>query len=64
MVKSGDGSDKFVLAFNMTNDKLSDKRVRQAIRYAIDHKQIIASRGGVDAPSAVRSPRSIPVTRI
>lgn len=50
VVKSGDGSDKFVLAFNMANDKLSDKRVRQAIRYAIDHKQIIASRGGVDAP--------------
>ena len=49
VVKSGDGSDKFVLAFNMTDAKLSDKRVRQAIRYAIDHGQIIASRGGVDA---------------
>ncbi|MBT1172374.1 ABC transporter substrate-binding protein [Bifidobacterium sp. MA2] len=49
VVKEGDGSDKFVLAFNMTNAKLADKRVRQAIRYAIDHKQIIASRGGVDA---------------
>lgn len=49
VVKEGDGSDKFVLAFNMTNAKLADKRVRQAIRYAIDHKQLIASRGGVDA---------------
>ncbi|MBT1181071.1 ABC transporter substrate-binding protein [Bifidobacterium sp. CP2] len=49
VVKEGDGSDKFVLAFNMTNAKLADKRVRQAIRYGIDHKQLIASRGGVDA---------------
>ncbi|WP_055427576.1 ABC transporter substrate-binding protein [Bifidobacterium aesculapii] len=49
VVKSGDGSDKFVLAFNMTDAKLSDKRVRQTIRYATDHEQIIASRGGVDA---------------
>lgn len=49
VVKAGDGSDKFVLAFNMADAKLGDKRVRQAIRYAIDHKQIIASRGGVDA---------------
>ncbi|NEG55983.1 ABC transporter substrate-binding protein [Bifidobacterium platyrrhinorum] len=49
VVKAGDGSDKFVLAFNMTDAKLKDKRVRQAIRYAIDHRQIIASRGGVDA---------------
>ena len=48
VVKAADGSDKFVLAFNMANDKLADKRVRQAIRYAIDHKQIIASRGNVD----------------
>ncbi|TPF86245.1 ABC transporter substrate-binding protein [Bifidobacterium sp. UTCIF-37] len=50
VVKEGDGSDKFVLAFNMTNPKLADKRVRQAIRYGIDHQQIIASRGGVDSP--------------
>ena len=48
VVKAADGSDKFVLAFNMSNDKLADKRIRQAIRYAIDHKQIIASRGNVD----------------
>ena len=48
-VNAADGSDKFVLAFNMTNPKLADKRVRQAIRYAIDHDQIIASRGGVDS---------------
>ena len=37
-----------MLAFNCTNPKLEDKRVRQAIRYAIDHKEIIASRGNVD----------------
>ena len=48
-VAANDGSDKFVLAFNVTNPKLADQRVRQAIRYGIDHQQIIASRGGVDA---------------
>lgn len=47
-VSASDGSDKFVLAFNCTNKKLADKRVRQAIRYGINHKEIIASRGGVD----------------
>ena len=47
-VSAADGSDKFVLAFNCTNDKLEDKRVRQAIRYGINHKEIIASRGNVD----------------
>lgn len=47
-VSAADGSDKFVLAFNCTNAKLKDKRVRQAIRYAINHKEIIASRGNVD----------------
>ena len=49
-VRSGDGSDKYVLAFNNKRAPFTDKRVRQAIRYAIDHKQIIASRGGVDKP--------------
>ncbi len=44
-----EGSDKFTLVFNCTNDKLTDKRVRQAIRHAINHEEIIASRGGVDA---------------
>lgn len=47
-VSAADGSDKFVLASNCTNAKLKDKRVRQAIRYAINHKEIIASRGNVD----------------
>ena len=47
-MSAADGSDKFVLAFNCTNAKLKDKRVRQAIRYAINHKEIIASRGNVD----------------
>ena len=47
-VSAADGSDKYVLAFNCTNEKLSDKRVRQAIRYAINHEEIIASRGDVD----------------
>ena len=48
VVKAGDDTDKFVLAFNGTGAKTSDKRVRQAIRYAINHKEIIASRGGSD----------------
>lgn len=47
-VSAADGSDKFVLAFNCANAKLKDKRVRQAIRYGINHKEIIASRGNVD----------------
>ncbi|MFC0265573.1 ABC transporter substrate-binding protein [Alloscardovia macacae] len=58
--KTGDGTDKYVLAFNNatgggsaadgTAGVLKDKRVRQAIRYAIDENAIIASRGGTDAP--------------
>lgn len=48
-VKAGEGTDKFVLAMNGADGKATaDKRVRQAIRYAIDHKELIASRGGVD----------------
>ena len=49
VVKAGNSTDKFVLAMNMNGERTKDKRVRQAIRYAIDHKQIIASRGGTDA---------------
>ncbi|WP_084635210.1 ABC transporter substrate-binding protein [Propionicicella superfundia] len=44
----GQASDKFVLAFNNTVSPLSDKRVRQAIRYSIDHEAIIKARGGAD----------------
>ncbi|MFW0895396.1 ABC transporter substrate-binding protein [Gardnerella sp. Marseille-Q9179] len=47
-VSAGNGTDKFVLAMNMKGERTKDKRVRKAIRYAIDHKQIIASRGGTD----------------
>lgn len=49
-VRAGNGTDKFVLAMNMKGERTKDKRVREAIRYAIDHKQIIASRGGTDLP--------------
>jgi len=45
----GLASDKFVLAFNNAASPLSDKRVRQAIRYAIDHDAIVKARGGADA---------------
>jgi peptide/nickel transport system substrate-binding protein len=41
-----EGSDKFVLAFNNAREPLTDIRVRKAIRYAIDHDEIIAARGG------------------
>ncbi|KFI94006.1 peptides ABC transporter substrate-binding protein [Bifidobacterium saguini DSM 23967] len=48
-VKAGNGTDKYVLGFNnASGSKLADKRIRQAIRYAINHKEIIASRGGAD----------------
>lgn len=62
-VKANDGSDKFVLAFNCTGAKTSDKRIRQAIRYAINHKEIIASRGEWMRRSAGRSRPSTPATR-
>ncbi|EIK83780.1 ABC-type dipeptide transport system periplasmic component [Gardnerella vaginalis 1500E] len=48
VVRAGNGTDKFVLAMNMNGEHTKDARVRKAIRYAIDHKQIIASRGGTD----------------
>ncbi|MCH9275300.1 ABC transporter substrate-binding protein [Bifidobacterium amazonense] len=47
-VKAGDDTDKYVMAFNSKGKNTSDKRVRQAIRYAIDHDELIASRGGAD----------------
>lgn len=49
-IRAGNGSDKYVLAMNNRRAPFTDKRVRQAIRYAIDHKQIIAARGGADQP--------------
>ncbi len=47
-VKAGRGTDKYVMAFNNKGSVLSNKKVRQAIRYAIDHNALIASRGNVD----------------
>ncbi|WP_314686944.1 ABC transporter substrate-binding protein [uncultured Bifidobacterium sp.] len=47
-VKVGDGTDKYVLAFNGKGKATSDRRVRQALRYAIDSDELIAARGGVD----------------
>ncbi len=63
-VKAGNGTDKFVLGFNnASGSKLADKRIRQAIRYAINHKELIASRGGAD--KALGGPiLSTPATRI
>lgn len=49
VVKAGEDTDKYVLAMNGAEGRAtSDKRVRQAIRYAIDRDALIASRGGVD----------------
>lgn len=47
-VQAGDDTDKMVLAFNNAKSPLTDIRVRQAIRYAIDEDSLIAARGGVD----------------
>ncbi len=49
-MKAGDDTDKYVLAFNNAQGPLTDKRIRQAIRYAIDNEALIASRGGTDTP--------------
>lgn len=45
----GEAADKFVLAFNNAKAPFTDLRVRQAIRYAIDHEALVEARGGVDA---------------
>lgn len=49
-IKVGEGTDKYVLAFNNKGEHTADLRVRQAIRYGIDHDQIIASLGGLNKP--------------
>ena len=49
VVSQGDDTDKYVLGMNNKGKVLSNKKVRQAIRYAINSGEIIASRGGVDA---------------
>lgn len=49
VVKTGDGTDKYVLAMNNGKGAATgDIKVRQAIRYAINHDELIASRGGTD----------------
>lgn len=48
VVHAGNSTDKFVLAMNAKGAYTSDIRIRQAIRHAINHKEIIASRGGDD----------------
>ncbi|MDR2082571.1 MAG: ABC transporter substrate-binding protein [Candidatus Ancillula trichonymphae] len=48
-IKVAEGTDKFELAFNNANGPLTDVRIRKAIRLAIDHKEFIANRSGVDS---------------
>lgn len=47
-VKVGNDTDKYVLAFNNKKAPFTDRRVRQAIRFGIDHQAIIRARGGYD----------------
>jgi peptide/nickel transport system substrate-binding protein len=49
-VTLGKATDKFVLAMNSHNTYLSDKRVRQALRQAIDHAALIKAVGGAGKP--------------
>jgi peptide/nickel transport system substrate-binding protein len=44
-VTQGETTDKFILAFNGKDDALSDLRVRQALRMAIDHDAILKTVG-------------------
>ncbi|MDL9980424.1 ABC transporter substrate-binding protein [Microbacterium candidum] len=44
-LKLGSATDKFVLAMNQKSGPLADKRVRQAIRQAIDHDAIVKANG-------------------
>ncbi len=44
-VTQGETTDKFILAFNGKDAALSDLRVRQALRMAIDHDAILATVG-------------------
>ncbi|MEV6923663.1 ABC transporter substrate-binding protein [Dactylosporangium sp. NPDC051485] len=43
---TGFASDKYVLAFNNAAKPFTDIRVRQAIRYAIDHDALVKAAGG------------------
>lgn len=45
VVESGTATDKSVLAMNSTSGPLADKRVREAIRLAIDHDAIVEAIG-------------------
>ncbi|MDR1447980.1 MAG: ABC transporter substrate-binding protein [Candidatus Ancillula sp.] len=48
-IQVAEGTDRFELAFNNATGPLTNEHVRKAIRYAIDHNEFIANRGGVDA---------------
>lgn len=47
-VVTGEGTDKFVLAMNNASGVTSNMLVRQAIRYGIDHDDLIAAHGDLD----------------
>ena len=64
-VKAGNGTDKFVLGFNnASGSKLADKRIRQAIRYAINTRSSSPLAAVRTRRSAARSRLSTPATRI
>lgn len=47
-IETGEGSDKYELAFNNKNEKLSDPNVRAALREAVDNDELIAVANGED----------------
>ncbi len=47
-IQTVDGFNQAFIMFNTKQKPFDDKRVRQAIRYGINHEEIIASRGNVD----------------
>ena len=48
-ITEGKTTDKATLAFNNAKAPLNDKKVRQALRMAIDHKAVLAATGGNQA---------------
>ncbi|MFJ6653269.1 ABC transporter substrate-binding protein [Microbacterium sp. NPDC091313] len=49
-IQTGDTTDKGTLAFNNQRAPFTDKRVREALRMAIDHEALIDAIGGVGKP--------------
>lgn len=59
-LSEGKTTDKYTLAFNNQRAPLTDPRVREAIRSAIDHSAIIAAIGGAGVPQGGPIPQLDP----